>query len=359
MSAAGTAAPEQVVDPGDVPTRTLRTGARIPAVGMGTFGSDTYGPAQVAEAVRGALRAGYRLVDCASVYGNEDAVGAVLGEAVASGEVRRDELFVMTKVWNDAHDPQDAVASVRRSLADLRLDVLDAVFVHWPFPNHHPPMADPDARDPRAQPYDHARYLRLWRALEGLVDEGVVRHLGTSNMTVPKLRLLLRDARVLPALNEMELHPCFQQQELFAFCGENDVQPVGYSPLGSPSRPQRDRTEEDPVDVEHPVVRAVAERHGIHPVAVCLKWAVARGQVPIPFSVKPAQYAANLAAAASDPLAPEEVEELRAADTGSRLIKGQVFLWPGARSWEDLWDVDGAVTGGTSLEAPAAGGPGC
>ncbi|GAA2032175.1 aldo/keto reductase [Pseudokineococcus marinus] len=359
MSTAGTATAQQGVDPRDVPTRTLRTGARIPAIGMGTFGSDTYGPQQVAEAVRGALRAGYRLVDCASVYGNEEAVGAVLGEALTGGSVGRDDLFVMTKVWNDAHDPRDAVASVRRSLADLRLDVLDAVFVHWPFPNHHPPMADLDARDPHAQPYDHERYMRLWRALEDLVDDGVVRHLGTSNMTVPKLRLLLRDARVLPALNEMEMHPCFQQRELFRFCVENGVQPVGYSPLGSPSRPQRDRTEDDPVDVEHPVVRAVAERHGVHPVAMCLKWAVAHGQIPIPFSVKPSQYTANLTAVTGDPLTPEEVEELRAADTGSRLIKGQVFLWPEARSWEDLWDVEGTVTGGTSLDAPPAGGPRC
>ncbi|MFJ7289210.1 aldo/keto reductase [Curtobacterium sp. NPDC098951] len=322
-------------------SRPLRTGAHIPSIGLGTFGSDRYTPDQVAAAVRGGLDAGYRLVDCASVYGNEPEVGA----AIAASGVPREDLFVMSKVWNDAHDPADAVASVERSLRDLRLDHLDAVFVHWPFPNHHAPHASVEDRDGSARPYDHAAYRALWRALEGLVDAGLVRHLGTSNTTIPKLRLLLDDARVLPALNEMELHPTFQQPELFDFCRANGIQPVGYSPLGSPSRPERDREDDDPVDVDHPVVRRIAEAHGVHPAIVCLKWAVARGQVPIPFAVKPEQYRANLAGASTDPLTADELAAMADVDRGARLIKGQVFLWSGADSWHDLWDEDGTVTG--------------
>lgn len=322
-------------------SRPLRTGAHIPSIGLGTFGSDRYTPDQVAAAVRGGLDAGYRLVDCASVYGNEPEVGA----AIAASGVPREDLFVMSKVWNDAHDPADAVASVERSLRDLRLDHLDAVFVHWPFPNHHAPHASVEDRDGSARPYDHAAYLALWRALEDLVDAGLVRHLGTSNTTIPKLRLLLDDARVLPALNEMELHPTFQQPELFDFCRAHDIQPVGYSPLGSPSRPERDREDDDPVDVDHPVVRRIAEAHGVHPAIVCLKWAVARGQVPIPFAVKPEQYRANLAGASTDPLTADELAAMADVDRDARLIKGQVFLWSGADSWHDLWDEDGTVTG--------------
>lgn len=332
------------VDPARVPQRTLASGATLPAIGIGTFGSDRYGPDDVSAAVAGALQVGYRLVDCASVYGNEAQIGEVLEQAVAGG-LDRDDLFVMSKVWNDAHAPDAAVESVHRSLRDLRLERLDAVFVHWPFPNHHPPMADPDARDPHARPYDHEAYLRLWRALEGLVDEGLVGHLGTSNMTIPKLELLLRDARIAPVLNEMELHPHFQQPELFRFCVDHRIQPVGYSPLGSPSRPERDRTGDDLVDTEHPVVVGIAQAHGIHPALVCLKWAVARGQIPIPFSVKRSQYAANLRAVIDDPLTPAEVEAMRSVERNNRLIKGQVFLWPGATSWLDLWDVDGTIPG--------------
>lgn len=326
----------------DPPRRTLRSGASIPAIGLGTFGSDRYGPAEVAGAVRGAIQAGYRLIDCASVYGNEPAIGEVLAEALRGG-VERDELFVATKIWNDAHSPADAVASVERSLADLRLDHLDAVFVHWPFRNAHTVGAHGDERDPDARPYEHSEYLETWGALEGLVDDGLVRHLGTSNVTVPKLRRIVQDVRIRPELNEMELHPCFAQPELFEFCVEHGIQPIAYSPLGSPSRPERDRTAEDVVDIEHPAVLAIAAARGIHPALVCLLWAVTRGQIPIPFAVKPEQYHANLRAIHDAPLTNEEMDALRAADVGSRLIKGQVFLWPGADSWLDLWDLPSHV----------------
>jgi diketogulonate reductase-like aldo/keto reductase len=338
-----------VVDPATVPVRVLAGGDRMPAVGMGTFGSDRYGTAQVAEAVRGALEAGYRLVDCASVYGNEADIGQVLVDAFRDRVVPRDELFVMSKLWNDSHGAEGVASSVRRTLTDLGLDHLDGYFVHWPFPNHHPPGADPDARDPHARPYLHDEFMETWQAMELLVDQGLVRHLGTSNVTVPKLRLILGDARVRPSLNEMELHPCFQQPELFDFCVAEGVQPVGYSPLGSPSRPERDRTPGDQVDIEHPAVVAAARAHGVHPALVCLKWAVQRGQVPIPFAVKRSQYVSNLRAVTTDPLTAQEMAALREADQGDRLIKGQVFLWPGSASWEDLWDVDGRVTTGVDF----------
>lgn len=340
----------QSVDPATVGARPLRNGDTMPAIGMGTFGSDRYGVDQVAGAVRGALEVGYRLVDCASVYGNEPQIGQVLTSAFADRVVGRDEVFLMSKLWNDSHGAEGVARSVRRTLGDLGLDHLDGYFVHWPFPNHHAPGVDTDARDPHARPYLHDEFMETWQAMESLVDQGLVRHLGTSNVTVPKLRLILRDARVRPSLNEMELHPCFQQPELFDLCVAEGVQPVGYSPLGSPSRPERDRTPGDHVDTEHPAVVAAAKAHGIHPALVCLKWAVARGQVPIPFSVKREQYTANLRAVVEDPLTEQEMAALRGADAGDRLIKGQVFLWPGARSWEDLWDVDGTVTTAPGFE---------
>lgn len=325
------------------PHRLLSSGHAMPLVGLGTFGSDRYGPDDVSAAVRTGIDVGYRLIDCASVYGNEAHIGLVLEEALAKRS--REEFFVMSKVWNDAHSPQRAVASVERSLRDLRLDYLDAVFVHWPFPAAHPPKAETDARDPDATPYDHARYLGVWQALEGLVDRGLVRHLGTSNTTIPKLELLLRDARIAPTLNEMELHPCFQQPELFRFCVDNSIQPVGYSPLGSPSRPERDRDPEDVIDLEHPVVVDVAQAHGVHPAVICLAWAVTRGQVPIPFSVKREQLEANLRGALETVLSASDIDRLRGAERNARLIKGQVFLWQDAESWLELWDVDGTIPG--------------
>ena len=224
------------VDPPAIPQRRLYTGAAMPAVGLGTFGSDHAPPAEVAAAVKGAASVGYRHFDCASVYGNEDAVGASL-EAILRSGIKREELWVTSKVWNDKHGEEDVIASCRKSLADLRLNYLDMFLVHWPFPNYHPPGCDVTSRSPNAKPYIHADYMKTWRAMEKLVDLKLVRHIGTSNMTIPKLKLVLRDARIKPAVNEMELHPHFQQPELFRFVMQNGIQPIGFCPLGSPGDP--------------------------------------------------------------------------------------------------------------------------
>lgn len=331
------------VDPALVPQRRLYTGAQIPALGLGTFGSDRFSGEQIAEAVKGAIDVGYRHIDCASVYGNESLVGQSLADRLQAG-VRRQDLWITSKLWNDKHDPEDVIPSCEQSLKDLRLDYLDLYLIHWPFPNYHAPGVDVSSRDPHARPYIHERYMQTWRQLEKLVEMGLVRHIGTSNMTIPKLKLLLRDAEIKPACNEMELHPHFQQPELFQFVVENGLVPIGFSPIGSPSRPDRDRTPEDTVDTEDPVIVEIAARHSVHPALVCLKWAVQRGQVPIPFSVKREQYLSNLRAVVADPLTADEMQAIAGIDRNCRLIKGQVFLWKDNQSWEDLWDVNGEIT---------------
>ena len=328
------------VDPGAVPKRRLYTGAAMPAVGLGTFGSDHDTAEVVAGAVKGAVLAGYRHLDCASVYGNEDAIGAVLDELFGLG-IRREELWITSKVWNDRHG--DVAGSCRKSLRDLRIEYLDMYLVHWPFPNFHPPGCSVDARSPNARPYIHEDFMKTWRGMERLVEEGLTRHIGTSNMTIPKLKLVLRDARVKPAVNEMELHPHFQQPELFEFVRANGIEPIGYCPLGSPGRPERDRTADDTVDLEDPVVVEIARRRGMHPAEVCIKWAAERGQTPIPFSTNPRNYVANLRCVTTEPLTDEEMRAMAGIDRNCRLIKGQVFLWRDGQSWEDLWDLDGEI----------------
>jgi diketogulonate reductase-like aldo/keto reductase len=327
------------IDPALIPQRTLYTNARIPAIGLGTFGSDHVSPAQIAEAVIGAAAAGYRHFDCASVYSNEKEIGAAL-EHIQRNGIRRDELWITSKLWNDKHS--DVLASCRQSLADLRLQYLDLYLVHWPFPNFHPPGCDVTARAADAKAYIHENYMRTWREMEKLVDMGLVRHIGTSNMTIPKLKLLLRSARIQPAVNEMELHPHFQQPELFNFVEAHGMRAVGYCPIGSPGRPERDRTPEDTSPTEDPVIIEIAARHGIHPAQVCIKWAVQRGQTPIPFSIH--HYRANLAAVVGPPLLDEEMRAIAALDRNCRLIKGQVFLWKSGQTWEALWDTNGEIT---------------
>jgi alcohol dehydrogenase (NADP+) len=330
------------VDPRLVPQRVLWTGARMPAIGLGTFGSDRFSGEDIAAAVVGAAEVGYRHFDCASVYENEQLIGASL-QRIVSGGIPREELWVTSKLWNDKHAPADVAPSVEKSLRDLRLGYLDLYLIHWPFPNHHAPCVDVTSRAKDARPYIHDEYMATWRELEKLVERGLVRHIGTSNMSVAKLKLVLRDARIRPAANEMELHPCFPQPEPFKFVVENGMVPIGFSPIGSPTRPDRDRAPEDAVDIEAPAIVAAAKRLDVHPATICVKWAVQRGQVPIPMSVYRNEYLSNLRSTITEPLADAEMAAIAAEDRNSRLIKGQVFLWRDNQDWTDLWDLDGVI----------------
>ena len=332
-----------VVNPSDVPTKTLTSGAEMPAIGLGTFGSDHVAHGTVAEAVQYAAKIGYRHFDCASVYGNEAWIGRVFQKLMQEG-LRREELWITSKLWNDKHGEKDVVAACEKSLEDLQVGYLDLYLVHWPFPNHHPPGCDVGTRNPHALPYIHENYMRTWRKMEELVDRGLVRFIGTSNMTIPKMELLLRDARIRPAVNQMELHPHFQQTEFLQYLSAKGIQAVGYSPLGSPARPERDRTPEDTSPTEDPVIRGIAERLGVHPATVCIKWAIQRGQIPIPFSSSPRNLLSNLCATISAPLSSEDMKAIEGIDKNCRMIKGQVFLWKDGQPWEDLWDVNGVVT---------------
>jgi alcohol dehydrogenase (NADP+) len=331
------------VNPDEVLKRKLYTGAEIPAIGLGTFGSDRFSGEDIAKAVKGAILIGYRLIDCASIYLNEHLIGESLKD-VMKGRINREELWITSKLWNDMHGEGDVLKSCEKSLKDLNLDYLDLYLIHWPFPNYHEPGCDVTSRSPNAKSYIHENYMKTWSQMEELVEKGLVRYIGTSNMTIPKLKLVLRDAKIKPACNEMELHPHFQQQEFFDFCIENNVQPIGFCPIGSPTRPDRDKTEKDTVDIEDPVILKIAKRLNVHPAVVCVKWAVQRGQIPIPFSIHRNEYLSNLESTIKDPLTEEEMREIAGIDKNCRLIKGQVFLWEGAKSWEDLWDLDGEIT---------------
>lgn len=332
------------VDPAKVPYRTLYTGARMPAMGIGTFGSDKYSAEDVSKAIYGAVSCGYRLIDCASVYQNEKEIGVVLKQLFDNKVVSREELFITGKVWNDMHGDGEVIASCRQSLEDLGLSYLDLYFVHWPFSNYHAPGCDGNSRNPDSRPFSIDKFISVWRQCEQLLEEGLVKHIGMSNMTIPKLDAVLPLCKIQPAAIEMELHPGFQQPELFSYVLEHNIVPIGYCPIGSPSRPERDKAAEDVADIQMPEIQAIASAHQVHPAIVCLKWAVQRGQVPIPFSVKERQYINNLKSIIEDPLTEEEMERIRLADKNCRLVKGQVFLWPNAKGWEDLWDMDGTIT---------------
>ena len=328
-----------MIDPKTVPSFKLNDGGTIPCIGMGTFGSDRVTPDEVAAAVAGGIRVGYRLFDCAACYGNEDKIGVEFKRAFDEGVVKREELFIMSKVWNDMH--RHVAESCKKTIADLQCDYLDMLFIHWPFPNYHAPFCDVDSRNPDSKPFSVAEFVDTYRQIEALVDQGLVRHIGISNLTIPKLNAVLDKLRIKPAACESELHPCFQQQALFDYLVAHDILPIGYMPLGSPRRPERDILPEDIADMQMPELVAIAKAHNCHPAIICLKWALQRGQLPIPFSVH--NYEANLRAAVTEKLTDEEMATIATLERGNRLVKGQVFLWPGAKDWHDLWDEDGVI----------------
>jgi len=332
------------IDPATVPFKITNTGDRVPVIGLGTFGSDNVSAEQIAAAVSGAISVGYRHIDCASVYGNEKEIGQALANVFSSGLVKREDLWITSKVWNDMHGEGDVLLSCAQTLKDLQTDYLDLYLVHWPFPNYHAPGCDMDARNPDSKPYIHENYMKTWRQMERLFKAGLVRNIGVSNMTIPKMKLLLRDCSIRPACSEMELHPHFQQEELFSYTLNQGIIPIGYCPIGSPARPERDRTPEDTVDTEDPVIVKIAERLGVHPAVVCIKWALQRGQIPIPFSTTPKNYLSNLKAAVSPPLTDEDMRKISKIDKNCRLVKGHVFLWKDGQTWEALWDLDGEIT---------------
>jgi len=329
------------INPAIVPKKKLHTGEEIPCIGMGTFGSDRFSAKQVSEAVAGAIRCGYRMFDCAACYGNEDQIGEVFKAAFDEGVVGRIELYIMTKVWNDMHERVEE--SCRKSIKDLQCDYIDLFFIHWPFPNYHAPGCDVDSRNPASKPFSVEEFVSTYRQCEALVEKGLIRHIGISNMTIPKLEAVLPLLKIKPVACEMELHPCFSQQELFDYLTERQIQPIGFMPIGSPTRPQRDIMAEDVADIQMPEMKEIAKAHHIHPAVIALKWAVQRGQIPIPFSVHEDEYVSNLECTTKDPLTDEEMRIIATLERNNRLVKGQVFLWQGAKDWHDLWDEDGVI----------------
>jgi alcohol dehydrogenase (NADP+) len=335
---------ENEIDQDRIPKRKLYTGEMISCIGMGTFGNDGFSAEQVSSAVAGAIRAGYRLFDGAAAYKNENLIGKVFKQAFDEGVVRRDEMFISSKVWNDMQKQGDVLVALATTLRDLKLDYLDLYFVHWPFRNAHEPGCAGGARNPNANPFNVDEYMETWRQMERLVDMGLVRNIGMSNMTIPKLNAVLPYCRIKPVALEIELHPCFQQPELYNYCIKRKIMPIGYAPIGSPTRPERDMNSSDIADIKEPRIVKIAHDHGVHPAIVCLKWAVQRGQIPIPFSIYENEYVSNLHCATEDPLSDEEMVTLEKIDKNCRLMKGQVFLWKNAKGWEDLWDINGEIT---------------
>ncbi len=231
----------------NVPTIALNNGIDIPQLGFGVF---QIPDEEVVEPVRTAIETGYRLIDTAALYGNERGVG----RAIRESGVPRDELFITTKVWNTEQGHDKTLRSFDESLQRLGLDVIDLFLIHWPAP----------ARD---------LYVETWRALEKVLAEGRARSIGVSNFNAPHLQRLLDEADVVPAVNQIELHPRLPQNELRQFHAEHGIVTEAWSPIGQGKGL-----------LDEPLIREIAEAKDRTPAQVVLRWHIQLDNVVIPKS---------------------------------------------------------------------------
>ena len=328
-------------------TIRLRGGAVMPAVGLGTWKS---APGQVGAAVREALRCGYRHIDCAAIYGNEVEIGEALAACFAEGLVAREELWITSKLWNDHHARRDVVPALRRTLADLRLEALDLYLVHWPVALRKGVLVPESPEDMIG--LETLPIAETWAGMEEALDLGLSRHIGVSNFSATKLAELSVSAHVLPALDQVELHPYLQQQELLRFCSERGIAVTGYSPLGSPDRPASLKSADEPPLLEAPEIEEIARQSGATAAQVLLAWGLARGTAVIPKSVHPEHLQQNLAAA-DLALSPADMQRIAALDRGYRYVTGSFWVLEGGPyTLANLWDSAGENEGQTVRSPP-------
>ena len=307
-------------------------GQKIPALGLGTWKSNK---GEVATAVSEAVKIGYRHIDCAPIYMNEQEVGTALGGALQSGQVKRQDLWITSKLWNNAHAKKHVRPALEKTLRELQLDYLDLFLIHWPVhfqANVMFPKRPEEFIAPAAVPIGET-----WQAMEALVEKGLCRFIGVCNFNLGRLQELKGQASIQPLMNQIELHPYLQQPEMLEYCKASGTLLTAYSPLGSGDRPAGMKKADEPSLLNHPTILEIAGKRDVTPGQVLLAWALARRTAVIPKSVNPGRLRENFAAADLS-LDPMDIMAINSLEAGYRYVDGSFFASPGSPyTVADLW----------------------
>ncbi|MCV9387060.1 aldo/keto reductase [Reichenbachiella ulvae] len=311
----------------------LKNGDQFPALGLGTWKSEK---GEAYDAIREAIRLGYRHFDCAYIYNNQKEIGQALADAMKAGEVTRKELWITSKLWNTHHRAEDVIVELKHTLASLQLQHLDLYLIHWPVAQKKGVLF-PKSKDDLID-LSQLTLEETWGGMEECVLAGLTKHIGVSNFSKKKIKGIQKVAKIPVEFNQIEVHPYLQQNELLKFCQKENIIVTAYAPLGPPERASLYQNHEKPFLAENPVIHEIAKTHQCSFAQVLLAWGIQRGTSVIPKSSNPVRLKENLNAAQIS-LSEEEMNQINALDSGYRYESGKWITLPNSSyTYENLWD---------------------